>query len=78
MEKTKVVSFRLAVSLLNRFNDFCLSMGYWKRNTILVCLLQNLLANASTSDLQKLVRWHRWNNCKLKITIEEIEISPDF
>lgn len=75
MEKTKVVSFRLAVSLLNRFNDFCLSMGYWKRNAILVCLLTNLLANADFKDLQKLVRWNKWNGSKLKIIIEEIEIS---
>lgn len=75
MEKTKVVSFRLTVSLLNRFNDFCLSMGYWNRNSILVCLLTNLLANTDINDLQKLVRWNKWRGSKLKIIIEENEIS---
>ena len=75
MEKTKVVSFRLTVSLLNRFNDFCLSMRYWNRNSILVCLLTNLLANTDINDLQKLVRWNKWRGSKLKIIIEENEIS---
>lgn len=75
MEKTHVVSLRLPESLIKDIGAFCLTLHYWKRNSILVCLLTNLLANADINDLQKLVRWHRWKGTKLKIIIEEKEKS---
>lgn len=75
MEKTHVISLRLPESLIKDIGAFCLSMTYWKRNSILVCLLTNLLANADINDLQKIVRWHKWKGTKLRIIIEEKEIS---
>lgn len=75
MEKTHVVSLRLPESLIKDIGAFCLTLRYWKRNSILVCLLTNLLANTDINDLQKLVRWNRWSGKKLKIIIEEKEIS---
>lgn len=72
MEKTLVVSFRLPYSLIKEFVAFCITLKFWKPNTIFVRLLKNLLANASYDDLQKVVRWNKWSGRKLKITVEEI------
>ena len=70
MEKTKVVSFRLPESLVTKLDDAAKGSIWWKRNTVVVNILQNVLDHADANSRRLLIREAGWSN-----VIESIEVK---
>lgn len=70
MEKTKVVSFRLPESLVTKLDEAVKGSIWWKRNTVVVNILQNVLDHADANSRRLLIREAGWSNA-----IESIEVK---
>lgn len=70
MEKTKVVSFRLPESLVTKLDEAVKGSIWWKRNTVVVNILQNVLDHADANSRRLLIREAGWGNA-----IESIEVK---
>lgn len=70
MEKTKVVSFRLPESLVTKLDEAVKGSIWWKRNTVVVNILQNVLDHADANSRRLLISEAGWGNA-----IESIEVK---
>lgn len=70
MEKTKVVSFRLPESLVTKLDEVVKGSIWYRRNSIVVNILQNVLDHADANSRRCLMSQTQWRN-----TIESIEVK---
>lgn len=70
MEKAKVVSFRLPESLVEKLDEVVRGTIWYKRNAIVVNILQNVIDHADSHTRNLLITNGGWHH-----TIESIEVK---
>ena len=71
MEKTNVFSLRVSDRLTDMIALKLVHFVWWKRNTFITSILENLLDNASDADIKTLICHNRHTTRKLIISIRE-------
>lgn len=71
MERTKLISIRVNVATLAAIDDFCKSVRYWRRSTVINNLLGNLVVGTEKADFSKLATYRPKSNLKLEISVND-------
>ena len=58
MEKTTIISVRIPSETLDKLNDLNRKVRYWKRNAIIVGLLQAVVDGFQLEDIVEMLRYN--------------------
>lgn len=58
-ENLKLISARVDPATLAKIDDFVKRHTYWKRNTVICCVLDAVLDNFTDAEIYDMVRYNR-------------------
>lgn len=77
MENLKPIGVRLDPQTIEALDKFCLSNGYYKRNTVINCLLTTIMTIASNKTIHDMIRFSPYCQSpeKFEITFKDKQLQ---